>query len=277
MIRTTSAALVLAASTLAWASESVTVTTILDNTLIQDPGGTYSAGKAANFYAGRVGTNGGGTIRRGVLKFDLSAIPAGSSIESATITLYCSKAGLGTQFPVSFKRLTASFGEGASVAFGGGGATAEPGDATWQHRFYPDVPWSSPGGDFVGTVSAVRNVGGIGFYTWNSTAELVADVQEWIDDPSGHHGWIVQGNETTLQSVKRFDSRESSPSVRPKLVVVFQPPASTPGDLNGDRRVDAVDLSILLGQWGGSGIADLDGSGLVGAADLAILLGGWTG
>jgi len=48
-----------------------------------------------------------------------------------------------------------------------------------------------------------------------------------------------------------------------------------PGDLNGDGVVNAADLAILLGQWGGPGNADLNGDGTVSAADLAILLGAW--
>ncbi len=49
------------------------------------------------------------------------------------------------------------------------------------------------------------------------------------------------------------------------------------GDLNGDGHVNAADLAILLGAWGGGGIADLNGDSVVGAADLALLLGAWTG
>lgn len=48
-----------------------------------------------------------------------------------------------------------------------------------------------------------------------------------------------------------------------------------PGDLNADGSVDAADLSILLGSWGGGGDANLDGVGIVDAADLSILLGAW--
>ncbi len=47
------------------------------------------------------------------------------------------------------------------------------------------------------------------------------------------------------------------------------------GDLDNSGAVNAADLALLLGQWGGSGSADLDGSGSVNAADLAILLGAW--
>jgi hypothetical protein len=51
--------------------------------------------------------------------------------------------------------------------------------------------------------------------------------------------------------------------------------ATCPGDLNGDNKVDAADLAVLLGQWGTSGTADLNGTGVVEGGDLAILLGGW--
>lgn len=48
------------------------------------------------------------------------------------------------------------------------------------------------------------------------------------------------------------------------------------GDLNGNGVVDAADLSILLGAWGGSTVGpDIDNSGSVDAGDLAILLGNW--
>ena len=47
------------------------------------------------------------------------------------------------------------------------------------------------------------------------------------------------------------------------------------GDLDGNGAVDAADLAIVLGQWGGAGSADLDGSGSVQGGDLAILLGAW--
>ncbi len=49
------------------------------------------------------------------------------------------------------------------------------------------------------------------------------------------------------------------------------------GDINADGLVDASDLAILLGAWGGPGAGDLDFSGSINAEDLAILLGAWGG
>ncbi|MFO0872430.1 MAG: kelch repeat-containing protein [Phycisphaerales bacterium] len=49
------------------------------------------------------------------------------------------------------------------------------------------------------------------------------------------------------------------------------------GDLNGDGAINGADLGILLGAWGGGGVADLNNDGTVNGADLGILLGAWTG
>ena len=53
-----------------------------------------------------------------------------------------------------------------------------------------------------------------------------------------------------------------------------------PADLNDDSVIDAIDLSILLGDWGpcgkGACPADLDRDGVVGASDVTVLLASWT-
>ncbi len=52
--------------------------------------------------------------------------------------------------------------------------------------------------------------------------------------------------------------------------------SSCPADLDSNGAVDAADLAVLLGSWGGAGGAsDLNGDNTVDAADLAILLGSW--
>jgi hypothetical protein len=258
-------------------ADTVTFTPAKDNTLIQDPTGAYSSALSAYFFAGRVGANGGGSFRRGLVRFDLSSIPVGSTISSVSLRLYCSAAGVNAQHPVALHRLLASWGEGTSLAFGGGGAASTPGDATWINRFHPGQPWTTAGGDFAATASATRNVGGQGFYTWTSTAGLVADIQQWVNEPTTNHGWLFKGNEATQQSVKRFDSREAGASTRPQLTVVFTPPPPpNPADLNGDGVVNAADLATLHASWGTPGPGDLDGDGTVGSSDLTILLAAWT-
>lgn len=58
-------------------------------------------------------------------------------------------------------------------------------------------------------------------------------------------------------------------------LVVSGPPQGNPADLNQDGAVNASDIAILLGNWGGGGVGDIDQDGTVGAQDLAALLGAW--
>ena len=256
-------------------ADTVVLTSVTDNTLIEDPTGAFSCGAAQYFFAGRVGVNGGSTIRRGAVRFDLSSIPAGSTITGVSLRMYCSAAGLTSAQTVSLKRFQASWGEGPSVAFGGGGAPSQTNDVTWLHRHYPGTLWSTPGGQFTSTSTASRSVGTVGYYTWASTPQFITDVQAMVNQPSSNFGWMVQGTETTLQAVKRFDSHESTVAAsRPQLTVVYLPPTSY--DLTGDNKVNGADLAALLGGWGVDGPADFNNDGTVGAADLAILLGAWT-
>jgi hypothetical protein len=48
------------------------------------------------------------------------------------------------------------------------------------------------------------------------------------------------------------------------------------GDLNGDGRVDALDLTVLLAAWGTSGSGDMNGDGTVNGLDLTDLLAQWS-
>ncbi|MFO0827880.1 MAG: hypothetical protein U0572_06985 [Phycisphaerales bacterium] len=72
-----------------------------------------------------------------------------------------------------------------------------------------------------------------------------------------------------------LDHGKSAPVDMDSQEITFS--KSIVGDLNGDGHVNAADLGILLGNWGGRGLGDLDGNGIVGATDLGLLLGAWTG
>jgi hypothetical protein len=48
--------------------------------------------------------------------------------------------------------------------------------------------------------------------------------------------------------------------------------AECPADLNSDGQVNAQDIAILLGNFGGTGVGDINADGAVGAQDLAALL-----
>ena len=228
-----------------------------DNTLYQSASGNISNGAGQFFFVGR--TN-GGSLRRGVVAFDIaSSVPAGSTITSVSLTLHMSWTGVGFR-SVDLHRLLADWGEGSSNAGGGpfggggGGASATTNDATWVHRFFNTTQWSSNGGDFSNTVSASVSVGGAGTYTWGSTAQMVADVQAWLDDPSASFGWLLKGNEGT-RSAKRFDTKENgTPSNRPVLTVGFTPPSRPPPapTLLAPTSGDFINDSTPLFDWDAS-------------------------
>lgn len=70
--------------------------------------------------------------------------------------------------------------------------------------------------------SATAVVGEIGSYTWSSTSALVADIQNWLDNPDSNFGWLVLGDETGNRTTKRLDSRENeSEENRPVLTIKY--------------------------------------------------------
>ena len=184
-----------------------------------------SNGAGNHFFAGRTGQ---GYIRRAVLAFDIAgSIPPGSAIISVRLSMHLSRGGGNGTPTIELHKLIADWGEGTSVASGqeGQGALATTNDATWRHRFYDTTFWLAQGGDFAVTVSASQSVGGLGTYTWSS-AQMVADVQSWLNDPPTNFGWLVRGDESTSGTTKRFDTRESASP--PVLTIEYTTATPTP-------------------------------------------------
>src|SRR5438876_8061286 len=211
-----SLALILTTALGCTAASSVNATTISiipskDNTLYEyDPAeGDHSNGAGFHFFAGETAMS---ELRRGVFAFDIAgSIPPGSTITGVTLSLNCSRVFSDTARTIELHKLLADWGEGTSHAPGeeGDGAPATTNDATWRHRFFDTIFWAMQGGDFSATVSASQSVGPVGQYTWSS-AQMVADVQSWLDNPSSNFGWLVLGDESTNATSKRFDTRESA-------------------------------------------------------------------
>lgn len=207
------------APTTAAITHTVTLTPLRDNTLYESSTGTLSNGAGRYLFAGT--TARGAQARRGLLAFDLGAIPPGATILSATLTLNMSRTIAG-ESAVALHALTADWGEGASAAGGeeGGGAPPAPGDATWIHTFFDTATWAQPGGDFAPTPSAVTMVSVPGAYSWASPA-LLADIVAWLADPAANSGWALLGDESAGGTAKRFDSRENDPANRPRLAITY--------------------------------------------------------
>ncbi|GAB4238267.1 MAG: hypothetical protein Kow00109_12650 [Acidobacteriota bacterium] len=192
-----------------------------DATLYQDNEGDVAGGSADGLFVGRTNQ---GSLRRALVHFDLSAIPAGAVIRSVRLELRVTRTNSGSQ-SVTLHRMLTNWGEGSSNPSGeeGAGAPATTGDATWLHTFYPDQRWDSPGGDFAPTASDTQVAGSTGSSLTFSGAGLVADIEHWLANPDQNFGWILIGNESSNGTAKRLGSRESSNP--PELHIEFDPPA----------------------------------------------------
>jgi len=194
-----------------------------DNTLYESDTGSLSNGQG-DLFVGKTGENDNFHIRRGLIAFDLSAIPAGSTINSVSLSLFVSKTAPVPSLSVNVSLHVALkyWGEGTSVSTGAG-APAATGDATWLHNFYDTSFWTNPGGDFRQTVSAITTVGqSSGRYTWVG-GTLNGDVQAWVNNPASNFGWFIRGAENIDQSAIRIISGES-PSNVPQLTVMYTIP-----------------------------------------------------
>jgi len=211
---------------------SVTLSPTRDNTLYETLTGDRSNGAGPFLFVGRTGLNAGQVLRRAAIAFDVAAaLPAGATIDGATLTLHLSNVSIfGGPSTIALHRLLADWGEGDSdtgVVMAGAGAPAAPGDVTWRHTFFDTDFWATPGGDFDPSASAstiVRDLDGndaANFYEWSGSG-LARDLQAMLDDPAGNFGWILIGDETTDNAAKGFHTKEHPTAAnRPRLVVRY--------------------------------------------------------
>ena len=203
------------------AQTTVSVPCAADNTLYDDLLGGISNGAGGGVF---VGNNAFGRLRRAVLRFDVaSVVPAGSRVLSAQLALTVGQSTVGAPLTVTGHRVLDSWGEGTSVAGsgGGGGAPSTNGDATWVHRFFPGQLWATPGGDFDAAPSFSASMPPLGAFTTELSAQAAADVQDWLTNPSGNHGWLLKlADEVPFSTAHRINSREAA-SGTPALLVTY--------------------------------------------------------
>ena len=174
-----------------------------------------------------------GTINRALFKFDLSNVPADATVLSAVLVLQVT--GQPAEPPPSstfgLHRMLRAWGEGNKFATGapgfGQGLPASFGEVTWLFARYPTNAWAAPGGaadvDYSSTESSFQNITDLAPYRFESTPELVGDVQQWVRQPAANFGWMLICNDETIPfTARRFGTRED-PNAPPVLVVEYIP------------------------------------------------------
>jgi len=96
-------------------ADVLTVVADRDNTMYEDPPGTNSNGAGSFIFTATQSSN--GWARRALLHFDVSSIPAGSTINSAQLSLRVTQTISGSQ-DIDLHRVVADWGEAGSNAPG---------------------------------------------------------------------------------------------------------------------------------------------------------------
>ena len=199
---------------------------------------------AAN-YGGQsrlVARGGSGGRKSPVIRYDLGAIPAGSTLVSATAWLFVTDPDHSGD-PVRVHRIVDDWTEGG-------------------------VNWSNTGADFDATVE--------GSFSAASAAWVGVDltplVQGWIDGASPNQGLVLRPSSTGVES--RYASREASPSSLRSCISIVYRCLGPDHDADGDGTPDASDgcpndpLKVEPGICGcGSVEADADGDGPLDCVD----------
>ena len=199
--------------------EAELATSVADLTPVRDAS-IFEDQQQSSISVGRVfvGRTNNGSIRRGLVAFDLSEIPADATVASVTLTMSVDR-NQQNGVAIDLHRLEADWGEGSASSSSGRPSAATDGDPTWIHRFFSTELWATPGGDFVEAASATANAAST--ISWSSEG-MRDDVQGWVDNPESNFGWIMIGDEGLAQSVQAFVSREATNSSDvPRLTVVF--------------------------------------------------------
>ena len=151
------------------------------------------------------GDDGGGVDKSAVVRWGLSGIPAGSVVQSASITIRITDTTNNTYNVHGLRR-----------------AWTES-QVTWQNAA-TGAPWATPGalaatdrGAVVGTVT-----GSVGSRTIPLNSAGVALVQSWVDGAT--NAGVVFAHATNTNGLDFASSENATLSTRPMLTITYQPP-----------------------------------------------------
>jgi Disaggregatase related repeat len=161
------------------------------------------------------------SIRRGLLQFDLSALPADERIVSAKLSVYRTETLRGSGV-VGVHRVTTPWAGGTGVN------TCTNDGATWATTGL-GTPWSTPGGDFDSTdVSSVTKTAGES-PGWDSF-DVTSLARGWTDGAFPNDGLMLKLDDesfspcTTVTNCNYWAYASDSyadPTLRPKLTIVY--------------------------------------------------------
>jgi len=193
---------------------------------------------------------GSGQDEYSLLRWDISAIPPGSAIESVSITVEVTNTSSGAY---GVYEILAPWNEA---------------QATWNETS-SGTSWQTAGAKGSQDRGSVQlgavNGGSQGSYTFSLNSSGLTAVQRWVNDPASNHGLVIA--DSTISNGLDFDSSESAIAVkRPRLTITYTSTSTPPAplDSDGDGVPDSVDAFPL----DATESVDTDGDGIGNNADI---------
>lgn len=223
------------------------------DTMIDAGATTANNGSALTISANLLGTT------QDLIKFDLSSIPAGSTITGVQLS-FTSSAALGLVPSVNLYKMLTPWNSAANWnSFGGGGVPRDNVTASSTS----DASWG-----------ALLSLGGTATF---SSANMASTVQSWVNTPSSNNGWLMVGG--GLATVSFYSSDTGTAANRPLLTVTYTAPTAPTVDLDANNSSGATgnNFNTSFSQHGAAiKVADTDGTVTAGTNSISSNLSGMT-
>ena len=181
-----------------------------------------NAGSAVDLLADGDDPGGSGLDKSSLMAWDVSAIPAGSSVESASVIIEVTNP---TQSTYSFQGMLRDWQEN---------------QATW-NEYAASSPWNAPGalgaGDRGPSVLGIAAPTSAGTQIIPLNTDGVALMQAWVNGTLSNYGFVLSDT-TSGDGLDFWSSDATTATNRPQLSVEFY---STPSDVDSDGIPDSVD------------------------------------
>ena len=168
-----------------------------------------------------------------MLKFDLSQIPAGAQIQSATLSLFQTAAGGDATYDVSVHKV---INHNPDLYQANGYTFDGVNEWTANNACYNSIPLAQAD---IGLAADVQNLDpNPGYKQWNVTSM----VQEWVSDASANYGLMLNSDTIAVSGSHRFfaSSEAIDASHRPVLEVKYTSNVSTSDvDADGDGYTES--------------------------------------
>lgn len=195
-----------------------------------------------------------GEMRRSLLRWELTGLPAGAQVRSAHIELYREDGDASSAMPIALYRVTRAWMPGTQWELYPGPGY-QPDGATWQIAA-PGIPWSALGGDFDQTSNYGHGANGIldqitlaaGQANGWISLDATAAVRGWGDGSLPNYGLLLRPLGGTFTYHYFTASEGMAANQRPRLVIYLGD--DCPADLDGDGQIDLADILLATAGWG---------------------------